>query len=139
MWGSAFYIDDAANAPTADLYGIVMGTSHEEPMARSIPIEWNLFGNGTWDFHSNAAYIYDFWVNSTKRASPYETLYTVGMRGNGDTALSGGQNVDLLEQVIGNQTQILKSVYNTSDVTGIPKMWCLCASPRARARRPGRR
>ena len=29
-----FYIDDAENAKVADYYGIVMGTSHTEPMTR---------------------------------------------------------------------------------------------------------
>jgi hypothetical protein len=58
-------------------------------MARSIPVEWNLFGNGSaWDYSVNSEFIYDFWVNSTERAAPYETMWTVGMRGNGDRACS---------------------------------------------------
>ena len=28
MWGSMFGVDDEANQPIADAYGIVMGTSH---------------------------------------------------------------------------------------------------------------
>lgn len=32
-----FYVDDKANAALADYYGIVMGTSHQEPMARATP------------------------------------------------------------------------------------------------------
>jgi hypothetical protein len=127
MWGSAFYIDDSKNGQTADNYGIVMGTSHEEPMARSIPIEWNVFGNGTWDYNTNAEYIYDFWVNSTERAKPFETLYTMGMRGNGDLALSGGQNIELMEKIIADQNKIFQTVFNESDITDVPKMWCLCA------------
>jgi hypothetical protein len=81
---SAFYVDDTMNGFLADWFGIVMGTSHEEPMARSIPVEWNLFGVGQWDYSTNADFIYQFWVNSTERAKNYETLYTIGMRGNGD-------------------------------------------------------
>lgn len=37
IWSSAFGIDDSQNQFLADLYGIVMGTSHEEPMMRSTP------------------------------------------------------------------------------------------------------
>ena len=33
MWGNAFYDDDAANGPLSNEMGIVMGTSHHEPMA----------------------------------------------------------------------------------------------------------
>ena len=54
---------------------------------RSIPVEWTLFGNGSWDYSTNSEFIYDFWVNGTERAEPYESLFTVGMRGNGDGKL----------------------------------------------------
>ena len=72
------------NGFLADWFGIVMGTSHEEPMTRSIPVEWGLFGVGQWDYSENRDFIYQFWVNSTERAKNYETLFTIGMRGNGD-------------------------------------------------------
>ncbi len=67
QWSSAFGVDDSQNQPLADWFGIVMGTryinftlhaicppnaneivSHEEPMMRSIPVEWGLFGQGDW-------------------------------------------------------------------------------------------
>jgi hypothetical protein len=35
MWDSMFAIDDSKNQPLADSYGIVMGTSHTEPLMRS--------------------------------------------------------------------------------------------------------
>ena len=56
-------------------------------MMRSIPVEWDLFGQGQWDYSTNAEFIFDFWVNSTIRAKPFEGIYTVGMRGNGDGIL----------------------------------------------------
>ena len=61
-----------------------MGTSHEEPMARSIPVEWNILGQGAWDYSVNQQFIYDFWVNGTLRVKGFENVFTVGMRGNGD-------------------------------------------------------
>lgn len=69
-----------------------MGTSHEEPMARSIPVEWSLFGQGAWDYSVNAQFIYNFWVNSTERAKGLETLWTLGMRGDGDCMYLAGVN-----------------------------------------------
>ncbi len=32
MWGSMFGVDDYENQPLADAHGIVMGSSHTEPM-----------------------------------------------------------------------------------------------------------
>lgn len=54
---------------------------------RSIPVEWNLFGVGPWDYITNKQNIYPFWVNGTIRARPYENVFTVGMRGDGDCEL----------------------------------------------------
>ncbi|CAK5269585.1 unnamed protein product [Mycena citricolor] len=87
---SAFGVDDPLNQFTADYYGIVMGTSHEEPMMRSIPVEWGLFGNGPKRaIGVSAAAIHDFWVAGAKRAAPFENMWTVGMRGNGDEPIVG--------------------------------------------------
>ena len=61
-----------------------MGTSHEEPMMRSVPVEWNLFGNGTaWDYATNQQNVYDFWKVGAERGRPFEGVYTIGMRGSG--------------------------------------------------------
>ncbi|CCM00698.1 uncharacterized protein FIBRA_02738 [Fibroporia radiculosa] len=125
MWSSAFGVDDLLNQPLANWYGIVMGTSHEEPMMRSIPVEWNLFGVGPWDYDTNAQNIYDFWVVGAERAKPYENIFTVGMRGDGDEPLAGGQNIALLEEIIANQRTILGDTYPGQNVTTIPQMWCL--------------
>ena len=35
MWGWAFYADDPLNSKTANDMGVIMGTSHHEPMARN--------------------------------------------------------------------------------------------------------
>ena len=53
---SAFCVDDTQNQPLADWYGIAMGTSHEEPMMRSVPVEWNLFGQGPLGWNSTTQY-----------------------------------------------------------------------------------
>ncbi|KAG6826018.1 hypothetical protein H0H92_001436 [Tricholoma furcatifolium] len=124
MWGSAFAVDDTENQFLADLYGIAMGTSHQEPMMRSTPNEFTLYGNGTWDYTTNADNIKAFWLAGTQRAKPYESVYTIGMRGFGDVPLSQNTDISLLEQVISDQTNILESVYG-SDVSAIPQIWCL--------------
>ncbi|KAH9943881.1 hypothetical protein B0H21DRAFT_747405 [Amylocystis lapponica] len=95
----------------ADLYGIVMGTSHEEPMMRSIPVD------------TNAENLYNFWVEGAERAKPYENMFTVGMRG--DEPISGGQDISLLEGIIQQQRTILSNTYPGKNVSTIPQMWCL--------------
>ncbi|GJJ14027.1 hypothetical protein Clacol_008284 [Clathrus columnatus] len=125
QWSSAFGVDDTHNQFLADLYGIVMGTSHEEPMMRSIPTEWNEFGSGPWDFSVNAANITQFWIVGTERAKGFEEIYTIGLRGDGDEPLAEGMDISLLENVISVQRGILSQVYNITDVAVIPQMWCL--------------
>ncbi|KAL0952642.1 hypothetical protein HGRIS_006887 [Hohenbuehelia grisea] len=125
MWGSAFGIDDPFNQPLADLFGVVMGTSHQEPMMRSTPNEFNLFGVGKYDYTTNAENIQKYWINGTERAKPYESLYTLGMRGAGDIPLSEETNIQLLQQIVDDQRKIFAEVYNGTDVTTIPQLWAL--------------
>ncbi|KAH8077106.1 hypothetical protein BXZ70DRAFT_708274 [Cristinia sonorae] len=125
IWSSAFNVDDPQNQPLADWWGVVMGTSHQEPMMRGTPIEFNEFATGDWNYTTNSKEIYDFWVNGTIRAKPYESIFTIGMRGAGDLPLSEEENVDLLEKIVSDQRQILTDVFNGTDVTTIPQLWCL--------------
>ncbi|EJT96994.1 hypothetical protein DACRYDRAFT_59782 [Dacryopinax primogenitus] len=125
QWAGMFGVDDPENQPLANYYGVVMSTSHEEPMMRSTPNEWNTFGSGPWDFNTNAANITAFWTEGAERAKLYESLYSVGMRGNGDLPLGPATNIALLEKVIATQRGIISSVYNVSDPSVIPQAWCL--------------
>lgn len=110
---------------------------------RSTPNEFSLFGRGTWDYTTNAPNINQFWLEGAERARPFESVYTLGMRGFGDckfvlfspfsfsdhgpqVPLSETTDVSLLESVIRNQTLILQNVYNTTDVSEIPQIWTLC-------------
>ncbi|KAH8822674.1 hypothetical protein DL96DRAFT_1714124 [Flagelloscypha sp. PMI_526] len=109
---ACFAVDDPLNQPLADYFGIVMGTSHQEPMARSSPNEWNLYGSGPWNYTSNAANVYKYFQEGAERAKPYETLFTVGMRGSGDLPLEESTNIALLEKIIADQRTILTNVFN---------------------------
>ncbi len=60
MWDSAFNEDDPLNPKLADEYGIVMGTSHHEPMLRAQQ-EWKRHGEGPWDYTANAKTLDAFW------------------------------------------------------------------------------
>nr|GAT50790.1 predicted protein [Mycena chlorophos] len=125
QWSSAFGVDDDFNQFNADYYGVIMGTSHEEPMMRSIPVEWTFFGVGPWDYGANPANINAFWLNGTIRSKDYENMWTVGMRGDGDEPIEGDA-IQLLEWITANQTAIFQEVFGANaNVSEIPQVWCL--------------
>ncbi|MCJ1309382.1 hypothetical protein MMC25_003041 [Agyrium rufum] len=122
-WNSMFNVDDPKNEATADMYGIFMGTSHTEPLMRATK-EQSLFLNGVWSWSTNEQNVTDFMRAGAKRAQPYEGVYTMGMRGLGDTA-SPTLNASSLQQIIQVEQQILRDTFNTTDLSNIPQMWCL--------------
>lgn len=72
---------------------------------------------------------YRFFLYGAERAKPYvnNSLFTMAMRGSGDTAitLSEAFAIQTLEATVASQRMILADVFNESDVTVIPQMWCL--------------
>jgi hypothetical protein len=123
MWGRAFYDDDSLNAPLADKYGIVIGTSHHEPLMRA-HAEWARYGKGPWNYEKNAEVLRDFWTGSMIRMNGYESIVTVGMRGDGDEAMSEETTTDLLERIVMDQRKIIEET--TGKPAGeTPQIWAL--------------
>ncbi|MFZ0337131.1 MAG: glycosyl hydrolase 115 family protein, partial [Terracidiphilus sp.] len=77
MWNNAFAMEDPLNAKLADEYGIVMGTSHEEPMMRAEK-EWVWGHHGAWDYATNQQEIDKFWRDGMERDKNYEEVVTLG-------------------------------------------------------------
>jgi lysophospholipase L1-like esterase len=123
MWNNAFNEDDAENPRLADEYGIVMGTSHHEPMLRS-QREWGNHGKGPWDYAKNGEGLRTFWSDGVRRNRAFESVITMGMRGDGDEAMSEETNVALLERIVADQRAILQREVN-ADVTKVPQLWAL--------------
>jgi hypothetical protein len=123
MWNSAFAADDPLNAKLADEYGIVMGTSHEEPMMRAEK-EWARANQGPWDYSTNSKAIDDFWRARMQRDKSYEQIVTLGMRGINDTAMSAATNTEALERIVADQREILKETVNPN-LTKVPQVWAL--------------
>ncbi len=124
MWNNAFADDDPQNMILADEYGIVMSTSHHEPMMRADK-EWNRYGKGPWEYSTNSENLYNFWVEGAKRYKDHECVFTLGMRGQQDRPMSEGENIELLERIVKDQREILSSVFNDRDITEVPQVWCL--------------
>ncbi len=131
MWGKAFNEDDPLNPKLADEYGIVMGTSHHEPMMRAQQ-EWTKrkdgIGNGQWNYHTNRKGLQEFWSEGIERNADYENLITIGMRGDGDEPMvEGGDmraNIRLLEEIVADQREIIAR-HVDRDVTRVPQVWAL--------------
>ena len=123
MWGRAFYDDDPKNPELADAYGVVIGTSHHEPLSRAHD-EWRRYGEGEWDYTKNPENLQKFWRDGMKRMGDNESLVTIGMRGDGDEPMSEGTAISLLENIVSDQREII------ADVTGkpteeTPQVWAL--------------
>ena len=125
MWGWAFYADDPENEKTADEMGIVMSTSHHEPMARNHQeYARNRQGWGAWNYQKNKEGLKKFFREGIERMKGTEQIVTIGMRGDGDEAMSEDADTKLMQQIITDQRQII------ADVTGkkaseTPQVWAL--------------
>jgi hypothetical protein len=125
MWGSAFYDDDPENGALADEMGIVMGTSHHEPMAMA-QSDWHRRGGKSkeWNYVTHEKKLQDFWRDGIKRSNDWERVVTVGMRGDGDEAMSEDTNISLLETIVKDQRKIIAEVTGKkADKT--PQVWAL--------------
>jgi hypothetical protein len=123
MWGNAFNDDDTLNPILADQYGIVMGTSHHEPMLRAQQ-EWKRYGKGKWDYDSNEVVLKDFWRKGIQNMGSHESIVTVGMRGDGDKPMTQGTATALLERIVSDQRKIIEEV-TAKPASQTPQLWAL--------------
>ncbi len=129
MWDWSFYADDPENSRTAAEMGIIMGTSHHEPMARNHR-EWvrKNGAEGPWDYSSNKKVLDRFFTEGISRAKDTEDLITIGMRGDGDAAMGRegeeARYISLLESIIKNQRKIIRKVTGRP-AEERPQVWAL--------------
>jgi len=109
MWSKSFFEDDPASPRLADEMGVVVGTSHHEPMGRAHD-DWRRGGKGPWNYEKNAETLREFWRVGYARSAPFETVTTIGMRGDGDEPMSDDENVALLERIVADQRKIIAEV-----------------------------
>ena len=128
MWATAFNEDDPENPALADRYGIVMGTSHHEPMMRAHK-EYTKRREevGAWDYATNKKNLDKFFRDGLERNKRFDNLITIGMRGDGDVAMGKGddeENMKVLRDVVAGQRQIIKEVYG-KDPSEVPQLWAI--------------
>lgn len=134
MWGKSIALDDPRTMPLADAMGLVLGTSHHEPMTRAQE-EWHRAAaggttGGKWDYVSNGENLRAFWRGGIERmmskgdGKGYDQLVTVGMRGDGDEPMAKGTAIGLLERIVRDQRRIIADV-TRRPAEATPQVWAL--------------
>lgn len=125
MWQWAFYADDPENSRTADEMGVIISTSHHEPMARNHQEyarrrqEW-----GPWNYSTNHTKLDQFFREGIERMKDTEDIVTIGMRGDGDEAMSDNTDTRLMERIVANQRKIIRQVTGRP-AKETPQVWAL--------------
>ena len=98
------------NAALADEYGVVVGSSHCEPMLYN-NIHWNEARQGKWDYSLNQDAIRSTWEKTVKERGAYEAVWTTGIRGIHDQAMEGPNDIPTrigtVSHVIADQRALL--------------------------------
>lgn len=120
-----FYLVSGAKE-VADSCGIVVGTSHCEPLMRNNVGEWNEKKYGSYNYITNKKNVQEYWIERLKEAAPHDNMYTIGMRGVHDGHMEGvhtkKEKLTALQQVIDDQRCLL-STYVNKDVTKVPQVF----------------
>lgn len=128
MWDSRFNEDDPLSPKVADEMGIVMGTSHHEPMMRAHKEYVTRKDSvGPWDYAMNPNRLDKFFTEGIERNKPYENIITIGMRGDGDVAMGAGNdadNMETLSKVIASQRNIINKAYG-KPASSVPQLWAI--------------
>ena len=130
MWGKSLAEDDPASLALAAEMGIVLGTSHHEPLTRA-HVDWERAKergevSGAWNYETNPETLRRFWREGMERfvASGADGVVTVGMRGDGDEAMSEGTAIPLLERIVADQRAIVAKATG-KPASETPQVWAL--------------
>jgi hypothetical protein len=124
--GNSFFMDDLQNQALADKYGIVVSTSHHEPMQRAMN-EW--FDEPynqpekSWSWIKNKETITQYFEEGAQRATLFESVVTMGMRGDGDREMDVDNPQEVLKEIFGTQRRIIKDAYGKEDA--VPQLIAL--------------
>jgi hypothetical protein len=114
------------NRKVADDYGIVMGSSHAEPMLRNNVGEWKEKSE-EYDYTKNPSGVTRYWEERVATNGSYENVYTLGMRGIHDSPIQGPktqpERIALLEKIFALQRGMISKHVN-ADVDEVPQIFC---------------
>ena len=114
------------NKEMADSFGIVIGTSHCEPLLRNNVAEWDVKQRGAYNYITNRDAVQQYWIDRLREVKGSEELFTIGMRGIHDGSMEGvktkQEKLDGLQQVIDDQRQLIRRYYH-QDVEHVPQVF----------------
>ena len=114
------------NKEMADSFGIVIGTSHCEPLLRNNVAEWDHVLRGPYNYITNAAEVRRYWAERLQQVKGSDVLLTLGMRGIHDGSMEGVKTPEEklrgLQQVIDDQRQLISKHYN-KNVERVPQVF----------------
>lgn len=113
------------NREASEKYGIYVGSSHCEPLARNSATEWDIVGEGRYNYITNKENVLSYWADRLKELGDSNNIFTMGMRGKHDGPMEGVKGVaeykDAIDKVIVDQTELLKTYINP-DPSQIPQV-----------------
>ena len=114
------------NREMADSCGIVIGSSHCEPILRSNTGEWDKKKRGAYNFITNRENVLEYWKERLVEMKGQEGLFTIGMRGIHDGSMEGvktaKEKLDGLQSVIDSQRELIAKYYS-KDVEKVPQVF----------------
>ncbi|KAH6951889.1 hypothetical protein DER45DRAFT_389502 [Fusarium avenaceum] len=121
--GASFFTDDPLNQKLADEYGIVISTSHHEPMQR-LSNEWFAENpDGSWNWLTNKQKITEFFEHGASRAKDCDSYFTLGIRGEYDKKMTAEDPAAVVQDAIETQRQVIKKVYGREDA--VPQLFAI--------------
>lgn len=114
------------NKEMADSFGILIGTSHCEPLLRNNVAEWQVKERGAYNYITNREAVKKYWADRLKQVKGSEEFFTIGMRGIHDGSMEGvktpEEKLNGLQQVIDDQRELIKKYYS-KDVEKVPQVF----------------
>jgi hypothetical protein len=109
----AFYSHPESKV-VADAYGILVTTSHCEPLLfnNAAKSEWDTKVDGDWNYGTNKNRILEKLDRRVQEASAFENIYTVGLRGLHDEGMRGNftreEKVRIVDSAMADERSILE-------------------------------
>lgn len=124
--GTPGFFTIKGNKEMADSCGILIGTSHCEPLLRNNVAEWDHAKRGAYNYITNREQVQQYWIERLKEVKGSEEFFTIGMRGIHDGSMEGvktkQEKLEGLQQVIDDQRELIRKYYN-KNVEQVPQVF----------------
>ena len=124
--GTLGFFTVKGNKEMADSCGILIGTSHCEPLLRNNVAEWDHKKRGPYNYITNREQVQQYWIERLKEVKGSEEFFTIGMRGIHDGSMEGvktkEEKLNGLQQVIDDQRKLIRKYYR-KDVEKVPQVF----------------